>query len=101
MGEEASKPLVYYSRIRELLRGEYEGKETKLNVSKDAKEPMIAWLEDLIALALECLVEGMPHKSKGEQEGSLSRKTVKKGDITKGKRILKQKMGEPKKKGKK
>ncbi|NVM31445.1 MAG: hypothetical protein HWN65_21585 [Candidatus Helarchaeota archaeon] len=101
MGEEVKKPLVYYSRIRELLRGTYEGKETKLNVSKEAKEPIINWLEDLIALALEALVEAMPAKSKGEQEGQLSRKTVKKGDITKGKRKFRENMSEPKKKGKK
>ncbi|NVM55091.1 MAG: hypothetical protein HWN66_15405 [Candidatus Helarchaeota archaeon] len=100
MAEEAKKPLVYYSRIRELLRGVYEGKEQKLNVSKESKDPMIGWLEDLIALALEALVEAMPHKTKGEQEGQLSRKTVKKGDITKGKRVLKQKMAEPAKKKK-
>ena len=101
MAEEAKKPLVYYSRIRELLRGVYEGKETKLNVSRDAKDPLINWLEDLIALALQSLVEAMPTKTKGEQEGQLSRKTVKKGDITKGKRKLKESMGETKKKGKK
>lgn len=102
MAEEAKKPLVYYSRIRELLRGTYEGKETKLNVSKDAKEPLVNWLEELIGVALDSLVEAMPTKSKGEQEGQLSRKTVKKGDISKGKRVLKNKLGEPaKKKGKK
>ncbi|TFG05007.1 MAG: hypothetical protein EU536_03245 [Promethearchaeota archaeon] len=102
MTEEAKKPLVYYSRIRELLRGTYEGNETKLNVSKDAREPLVGWLEELIKIALESLVEAMPTKTKGEQEGQLSRKTVKKGDITKGKRQLKLKLGEaPKKKGKK
>ncbi|MHA1265900.1 MAG: hypothetical protein ACTSRS_11780 [Candidatus Helarchaeota archaeon] len=102
MTEEAKKPLIYYSRIRELLRGVYEGKETKLNVSREAKDPMINWLEDLIKIALESLVEAMPTKSKGEQEGQLSRKTVKKTDITKAKRRFKEKMAEPakKKKGK-
>lgn len=103
MAEEVKRPqpLVYYSRIRELLRGTYEGKETKLNVSRDAKDPMINWLEDLIKLALDNLVAAMPTKSKGEQEGQLQRKTVKKGDITKGKRKLRESFSEPKKKGKK
>ena len=97
--EEAQKPLVYFSRVRELLRGVYEGKETKLNISGVAKEPLVKWLEEIITLALESLVEAMPTKQKGEQEGQLSRKTVKKGDITKGKRVFKDKFQEkPKKK---
>ena len=99
--EEKKKPLVYYSRIRELLRGVYNGQEVKLNVAGVAKEPLLSWLEDLIAEAAECTVEAMPHKTKGEQEGELSRKTVKKGDVTKGKRIFRERYKESKKKGKK
>ena len=98
--EEKAKPLVYYSRIRELLRGVYNGEETKLNVSGDAKDPMLKWMEDLIGEAAEAIVAGMPTKSKGEQEGQLSRKTIKKTDITKGKRIFRESYKEPKKKGK-
>ncbi|MHA1277490.1 MAG: hypothetical protein ACTSQI_19135 [Candidatus Helarchaeota archaeon] len=99
--EEKKKPLVYYSRIRDLLRGVYNGEEVKLNVSGDAKEPMLNWMEELIGLATESIVKGMPTKSKGEQEGQLSRKTVKKGDITKAKRIFREEMSKPKgKKGK-
>lgn len=98
---EEKKPLVYYSRIRGLLKGIYNGEETKLNVSGDAKDPMLAWFEALIAEAAECIVEAMPVKSKGEQEGQLSRKTVKKGDVTKGKRVFRDRYKETKKKGKK
>jgi hypothetical protein len=100
--EEKAKPLVYYSRVRELLRGVYDGKETKLNVSRDAKEALIQWCEALTKDAMVALVEAMPTKTKGEQEGQLSRKTVKKGDISKGKKVFKEKLTEqPKKKGKK
>ena len=99
MAEEQKKPLIYRSRVRELLRGVYDGNETKLNVSKDAKDPLINWCEALIKDAMESLVAAMPTKTKGEQEGQLSRKTVKKGDISKGKRQFKTKLcPEPKKK---
>lgn len=87
--EEAKKSLIYFSRVRTLLKGTYEGTETKLNISKDARAPLINWLEELINQALDSLVKSMPTKSKGEQEGQLQRKTVKKGDITKAKRALK------------
>jgi histone H3/H4 len=87
--EEAKKSLIYFSRVRTLLKGTYEGQETKLNISKDARAPLVNWLEELIKQALDSLVKSMPTKSKGEQEGQLQRKTVKKGDITKAKRALK------------
>ncbi|MFX1294597.1 MAG: hypothetical protein ACFFD2_07065 [Promethearchaeota archaeon] len=82
--EEKKKPICYYSRVRELLRGNYNNEDVRLNIAGDAKEPFLKWLEDLIKEACDSIVEGMPHKSKGEQEGQLSRKTVKKADIKAG-----------------
>jgi len=103
-------PLLLFSRdlqkpgnprLRELLRGVYNNEETRLNVAGAAKEPLLKWLEDLIKEACECIVEAMPHKTKGEQEGQLARKTIKKSDITKGKRIFREHYKEQKKKGRK
>jgi histone H3/H4 len=99
--EEAKKSLIYFSRVRVLLKGTYEGQETKLNISKDARMALINWLEELISSGLTSLVKAMPTKTKGEQEGQLSRKTVKKGDITRAKRVFKESFAEVKKKGKK
>jgi hypothetical protein len=95
---EAKKSMIYFSRVRGLLKGTYEGTETKLNISKDARIPLVNWLEELINSGLASLVKAMPTKTKGEQEGQLSRKTVKKGDITRAKRVFKDSFAEPKKK---
>jgi len=96
--EEAKKSLIYFSRVRGLLKGTYEGQETKLNISKDARAALTNWLEELIGTALTSLVKAMPTKTKGEQEGQLSRKTVKKGDITKAKTQFRKGFEETKKK---
>ncbi|MHA1299215.1 MAG: hypothetical protein ACTSO9_07270 [Candidatus Helarchaeota archaeon] len=82
---EEKKSLIYWTRVKPLLRGVYEGEETKLNVAGAAVDPIIGYLEERIMEALQEIIDAMPKKTKGEHEGELIRKTVKASDVRKAK----------------
>ena len=82
---EENKALIYWTRVKPLFRGVYEGEETKLNVSGAAVDPIIGYLEERIKEALDEIMVAMPRKTKGEHEGELIRKTIKPNDVRKAK----------------
>ncbi len=82
---EEKKSLIYWTRVKPLFKGIYEGAETKLNVAGAAVDPIIGYLEERIMEALDEIIKAMPRKSKGEHEGELIRKTIKAGDVRKAK----------------
>ncbi|MFX0135057.1 MAG: hypothetical protein ACFFDN_15555 [Candidatus Hodarchaeota archaeon] len=77
--------MIYWTRVKPLFKGVYEGAETKLNVAGAAVDSIIAYLEERIMEALNEIITAMPRKSKGEHEGELIRKTIKAADVRKAK----------------
>ncbi|MFX1450849.1 MAG: hypothetical protein ACFFCM_08405 [Promethearchaeota archaeon] len=82
---EEKKSLIYWTRVKPLFKGVYEGAETKLNVAGAAVDAIIGYLEERITEALDEIVQAMPRKTKGEHEGELIRKTIKASDVRKAK----------------
>ncbi|MHA1144330.1 MAG: hypothetical protein ACTSRW_06290 [Candidatus Helarchaeota archaeon] len=83
-GEKSGK-LLYWTRVKPLFRGVYEGNETKLNVAGDAVEKIIEYLEGKLKAGIQEIVDSMPKKSKGDHAGELVRKTIKVADVRKAK----------------
>ena len=83
-GEKSGK-LIYWTRVKPLFHGVYEGNETKLNVAGDAVDKIVEYLESKIKAGIQEIVDAMPKKSKGDHAGELVRKTIKVADVRKAK----------------